>query len=327
MNQAGVRVRAGTETEEDLQVINEWRLAHRQVLNTFQATLRTRTKRSGIRGIVVAQRHKRKSTIFDKLMRFPQMQLARMDDVVGCRLIFENEEDLHTFRNAFHDAHFKHKLRNKKERYDYIKTPKPTGYRGIHDIYKYDVQSTKGQHLEGLFIEIQYRTKVQHAWATAVEVIGLITQSKPKFQKGDKRYEDAMIYASEILARAHEHRNGACPEMSDSDLLTMFQQLDAELKLLDALGALNSVDASLLDVENVILIFSDAGLRTEKFRYNGKALKKLFELEQNQPEADIVLVTAGKSQDIRTAFKNYFSDAKEFVDLLTRGCKTLSERT
>jgi len=30
---------------------------------------------------------------------------------------------------------------------------------------------------------------VQHAWATAVEVIGLITESQPKFQRGDNRYE------------------------------------------------------------------------------------------------------------------------------------------
>jgi len=80
VNKAGVNVRNNTATPEDLHVIDDWRSAHRAVLNTFQASLRNRTR--GI-NIVVAQRHKRKSTIIDKLDRFPDMQLARMDDVAG----------------------------------------------------------------------------------------------------------------------------------------------------------------------------------------------------------------------------------------------------
>ena len=90
----------------------------------------------------------------------------------------------------------------------YIKNPKNTGYRGIHDIYEYDVNSAAGRELKGLYIEIQYRTLVQHAWATAVEVVGFITESQPKFEKGDNRYHLAMAYAAEIIARAHENHNG-----------------------------------------------------------------------------------------------------------------------
>ena len=62
-------------------------------------------------------------------------------------------------------------------------------------------------------IRDRYRTLVQHAWATAVEVIGFITESQPKFEKGDDRYHEAMAYASEILARAHEGLTGALPEI------------------------------------------------------------------------------------------------------------------
>jgi putative GTP pyrophosphokinase len=42
VNRAGENVRAGTTTEEDLAIIEEWRAAHRAVLNTFQAILRNR---------------------------------------------------------------------------------------------------------------------------------------------------------------------------------------------------------------------------------------------------------------------------------------------
>lgn len=198
VNRAGDKVRTGTPSQEDLAVIEEWRAAHRAVLNTFQAILRNRTR---TKNITVAQRHKRKRTIFDKLRRLPGMRLSRMDDVAGCRLIFAGIQELHEFRSQFHRARFNHVRRNDLDKYDYIGHPKVTGYRGIHDVYEYNVRSDVGKGLAGLYVEIQYRTLVQHAWATAVELIGFVTESQPKFQQGDQRYENAMALASEILAR------------------------------------------------------------------------------------------------------------------------------
>ena len=141
VNHAGDSVRSGHATPEDLRVIEEWRAAHWAVLNTFQANLRTRTKRTNI---TVAQRHKRKRTIFDKLHRLPGMQLSRMDDIAGFRLIFSNVQELQLFRAEFHKARFKHKRRNDLDKYDYIKHPKATGYRGIHDTYEYNVKAERG---------------------------------------------------------------------------------------------------------------------------------------------------------------------------------------
>ena len=200
-------------------VIEEWRAAYRAVLNTFQAILRNRTAH---KDITVAQRHKRQSTIFDKLQRLPKMQLSRMDDVAGCRLIFKSIEELNKFRAVFHKARFHHELKNDIDKYDYIKNPKSTGYRGIHDVYGYDVNSASGLHLKGLLVEIQYRTEVQHAWATAVEVIGFITADQPKFEKGDNRYQQAMALASEIFARVYENSSGPFPELSDIEVVKHF---------------------------------------------------------------------------------------------------------
>ena len=91
VDRAGENIRQNTYTNDDLLLVEEWRAAHRAVLNTFQAILRNRTKGQNI---TVAQRHKRRSTIFDKLERLPKMQLARMDDVAGCRLIFKDIDSL-----------------------------------------------------------------------------------------------------------------------------------------------------------------------------------------------------------------------------------------
>ena len=323
VNRAGNRVREGNATAEDFEVIDTWRAAHRRVLNTFQANLRLRTRG---KNITVAQRHKRKKTIFGKLRRYEDMKLARMDDIAGCRLIFDSIPELYAFRKDFHKARFRHKLKNGLDKYDYIKSPKGTGYRGVHDVYAYNVQSRAGRDLKGLLVEIQYRTLVQHAWATAVEVLGFITESQPKFEQGDTRYVEVMSYASEILARAHEDMKGPYPEMSNRSVLKHFLDLEKELNLLQMLRGLDSVDQAVLERRNVILIFSEEGmLEVQSFRTAPEALRRLFELEKSVNTDDIVLVRADTSEDVRLAFKNYFSDAHDFVDLVSDGCVKLRE--
>lgn len=322
VNRAGDSVRAGTPSNEDLSIIEEWRRAHRGVLNTFQSILRGRARGTAV---TVAQRHKRRRTIFDKLARFPNMQLARMDDVAGCRLIFATEAELTAFRSHFHRAPFNHRMRNAPEKYDYIASPKASGYRGIHDVYEYDVQSSVGQGLRGLYVEIQYRTRVQHSWATAVELIGFITESEPKFQRGDARFEDAMVFASEILARAHEERRGPIPELSNRDLVQRFLRLEKELGLLAMLKGLNAADQAASDMRNFLLIMRGGQrLEVRPFRDAPEALRTLFAIEQSEPEADVVLVRADTTDDIREAFKNYFSDARDFIRLVEEGCARLS---
>lgn len=324
VNRAGENVRNRCATPDDLRVIDEWRAAHRNVLNTFQATLRIRTRGTGI---VVAQRHKRKSTIFGKLLRLPRMQLARMDDVAGCRLIFGSIAELYDFRKSFHRARFRHERRNDIDKYDYIKHPKDTGYRGVHDVYSYDVNSETGKSLKGLMLEIQYRTSIQHAWATTVEVIGFITESQPKFQEGDKRYQEAMALASEILARAFEDSKGPHPDMSDQDVVRSFLEKNHELGLMNMLRGLNSADTEVSSNRNTILIFSESGsLEVKTYRDSTDALKALFELEEMMPGQDIVLVKADTSEEVRFAFKNYFSDAQDFIRLVDEGCEKLSGR-
>lgn len=325
VSRAGDAVRAGAVGEIELEIINEWRAAHRAVLNTFQAILRNRTRRTKIK---VAQRHKRRSTIFDKLDRLPSMRLSRMDDVAGCRLIFPSIKELYAFRETLHGAHFNHELKNDIDKYDYIKRPKDTGYRGVHDVYAYDVNSEHGKPYKGLLIELQYRTIYQHAWATAVEVIGFITESQPKFQKGDKRYERAMALASEIIARAYEDMNSCFPDLPNKDLVAQFLEMDEQLGLMRMLGALNSTEQELPKKRNVILIFGAGGdledLEMLSYRDATDALRALFQLEKERPGKDVVLVRADTSEEVRIAFKNYFSDARDFIDLMEKACQKLA---
>lgn len=330
VNRAGDAIRAGTASTDDLLVIDTWRAAHRHVLNTFQAILRNRSRGTDI---VVAQRHKRRTTIFGKLTRLPSMKLARMDDVAGCRLIFQSIADLTAFRIKMHDARFGHELKNDPSKYDYIAKPKSTGYRGIHDVYAYDVRSHHGHDYKGLLIELQYRTFFQHAWATAVEVVGFITESQPKFQQGDKRYEFALSLASEIIARAYENSTSCHPDLDNDKLVEIFLEKESELGLMRMLRGLNSSEGQIAEKQNVILIFGEnatgqgATLESLSFRDATDALRALFELEASNPQKDVVLVRAASTDDVRTAFRNYFSDATEFIRLIDDGCNRLTSKT
>ena len=322
VNRAGIAIRGGNPAEADLVVLDEWRAAHRAVLNTFQAILRTRTRGSRI---AVAQRHKRKSTIVGKLQRYPSMQLSRMDDVAGCRLIFKTLGDLYDFREEFHEARFHHERKNEIDKYDYIKRPKTTGYRGVHDVYSYDVNSAVGRPFKGLLVEIQYRTLIQHAWATSVEVIGFITESQPKFQAGDRRYEQAMALASEILARADERRKGPFPDKADRDVVREFLEMELKISLMQTLRGLNVANTEISTNRNAILIFPEVGdLEVKTFRDATDALRALFALERERPGTDIVLVRADTTDEVRLAFRNYFTDAQDFIRLIDRGCEKLA---
>lgn len=254
-----------------------------------------------------------------------------MDDVAGCRLIFPDIESLYRFRDQVHKSRSRHKLKNDEDKYDYMKAPKDTGYRGIHDVYEYDVNSTHGRRYKGLLIELQYRTFVQHAWATAVEVVGFITQSQPKFQEGDKRYEVALSYASEIIARAHEGMKSCHPDIEDAQVVEKFLECDHDLGLMPMLRALNSADADVTANKNVILIFGDndggrPDLETRSYRDATEALRELFDLEKLHPGKDIVLVRADTSDEVRVAFRNYFADAQEFIRLIDSGCEKLVDK-
>lgn len=325
INKAGENFKMGIETDEDHQIFDDWRSAHRFVLNSFQAMLRTKVKN---KQIIFAQRHKRKKTIIDKLKRIDGMKLSRMDDVAGCRLIFKDITSLNEFRDGFHKSSFDHTLRNENDKYNYIKMPKKTGYRGIHDIYIYNVRSERREELSGLQIEIQYRTLVQHYWATTNEIIGFITESQPKFERGDIRYQIAMQYASEILARVYEKCTGPMQDIDNITLVNKFDEINKELGLLNILKRLNTFNTNVTTKKNTILIYKDnEELQLRSYRDSGDAIKALFRLEKEFPGYDIVLVKADKNEDIKMSFKNYFTDAKDFIRMIEEGTNILKKKS
>jgi len=135
--------------------------------------------------VVVGQRLKRTPQIISKLARHPEMRLARMQDIGGCRAILgggttEVQGVLRRIRRNWDVKGFK----------DYTADPAPSGYRGIHVIVERD----------GRLIEIQLRTPHQHDWAEAVERAGLRLRIPLKEGAGPPDLLEYFRLASEGLA-------------------------------------------------------------------------------------------------------------------------------
>ena len=69
---------------EDLRVLNNWRAAHSFPLNELHHRLRALAAPIGS-DTIISQRLKTTPSTLAKLRRFPRMQLARMQDMGGCR--------------------------------------------------------------------------------------------------------------------------------------------------------------------------------------------------------------------------------------------------
>ena len=331
VNRAGENVRNNNHNTHDIGVIENWRASHNYVLNTFQANLRNRCRD---KDITFAQRLKRRNTIFDKLSRLDGMKLARMHDIAGCRLIFPDENALREFRKSFHKCRFKHKRRLKisedgteEEYYDYISNPRDTGYRGIHDVYEYRAKQHGGEKWNGLLVEIQYRTKFQHAWATAVEICDSITANRGKFDQADVDYLGFFRVTSEIIARCYEGSTSCIPDITNEELYASFIDLEGRLHLLRTLEGINITGDQFRFRPNMILIFDEreGTLETKSFRNAIDAIGEYFKIEsESDPEVDVVLVRADSTESVQYAFKNYFSDTTDFVALVKDGVDSLA---
>lgn len=158
---------------EAVEIIDNWRSAHNYPLNIFQDGLRKRAK-SIYKECIVAQRIKRLSSIVAKLVRFRTMRLSMMQDIGGCRAVMSTVKQVERLVYDYKHSDIKHKLHQED---DYITNPKPSGYRGVHLVYRYTGRKVQ---YNGLKIEIQIRSDIQHAWATAVETVGMFTQQALK---------------------------------------------------------------------------------------------------------------------------------------------------
>ncbi|QVQ37753.1 RelA/SpoT domain-containing protein [Pseudochrobactrum algeriensis] len=313
IRKAGRLISTGAADQEHYDILNRWRMAHGYLINTFQANLRGRTKG---KNIVVGQRLKRGATIVDKLQQGRAVDLATMHDIAGIRLTFPNVDEMAEFRAQFHTSRAKHKLVNDIDKYNYISRPKGSGYRGIHDVYRYHVGSENGVKWNGLLIEVQYRTAMQHAWATAVEMADMLISGRTKFSQGAQGNLAFFQICSELLARKYEKQSSCLPDLTYKDLVAEWHRVEGHVRIFERLkGMSQHYETKSLDGFVLLILPKSGELQVEQHPTYFKAVSRLISLEIKEPDWDIVLVS-GDDHGVRSTYRNYFGNANEFISMI-----------
>lgn len=305
-----------------LDTLSQWRALHHYPVNTFQATLRKKCRDFGIRNVTIAQRLKRTPSIVTKLARFPDMRLDRMQDIGGIRVVVPSMKDVQKLHSYYlSSGRVKHEAILPPK--DYIERPKSDGYRSLHQVFKY--HNTQKPELDGLRIELQIRTRLQHAWATAVETLGILEKSSFKTGEGSEDFKRFFLLSSALFSdKEGTPRPDALLTAPTLDLRDELGYLSENLKVVEKLRGV-TVAASQIDTASTrkaayhVMLLDLKNRRTSlvPFTESQFDLAKEFYLLQEQQaterELDVVLISVGDVKDVKKAYPNYFLDTQMFI--------------
>jgi hypothetical protein len=311
------------ELDRALDIINNWRASHYFPLNTFATTLRRRAEH--FPKSVVSQRVKRLRAIQLKLQKHTKkpIALSQMQDIGGCRVVVGTIQQVEKLAKEYRESDLKHKLTRED---NYIGIPKTSGYRGIHLIYSYF--SDRKETYKGLNIEIQIRTEMEHAWATAVEIVGFFRRELLKSSEGDPVWKHFFKLMAAEIAFSEKAAFGVPGMPSDRDKLR--DQLRRCAEKLGACDYLRMIGKGVADVRETdipgahyFLLELDTTKRELKitgYRLNArqKATWDYAMVEKailGVQEREAVLVSARSMADLKRAYINYFLDLTRFIEL------------
>ncbi|WP_180064429.1 hypothetical protein [Acinetobacter sp. YH12095] len=164
--------------ERTMQILTYWRDSHIQPLNEAHNLLNRFIYRIDKKAFT-AKRLKRFESIKKKLKRFDGMQLKNMQDIGGIRVVVENLKQVNAIFKVLANEHCFYNDGKFIKMDNYILNPKNDGYRCIHIVGKFNNKLNEERK-----IEFQIRTKLQHSWATTLEIVDIFTGQDLKSNDG-----------------------------------------------------------------------------------------------------------------------------------------------
>lgn len=319
VRRAGQNVKNDKATKEDYRIISLWRSKHISIITAMVNAIKRKLNNNKSNGVIIARRLKRLSSMELKLKRFQDMQLDRMQDIAGVRIIFKELAQVEKFQKSMETTYLKgsrkFKLISTK---DYISNPKNDGYRSIHQIFEYN-DNVK------MRLELQIRTKLQHYWATAVEVLDMKSKTKIKQGSGESWNREFFKLCSELFSLLKNPNK----ENNKKDICQKIDKLDKEYNILQNLKALALSNKNIENQANnknyyfiVLLDFDKSTLRITGFKKRdfeeAKKLYDFYEEDLRDKNSDVVLISLDEVKMLKKAFPNYYLDSNSFIDVITK---------
>lgn len=330
VKQAGEVLKTNAKDEKAMYILSEWRSLHTTPLATFQALAYNKIKALKLKETIVARRLKRTPSIIRKLQRWSSMDLARMQDIGGIRIVVKSVKDVYRLHESLRSGKQLHEPIIPEK--DYISKPKDDGYRSLHQVFKY--KSKTHTNLVGLQIELQIRTHLQHYWATAVETMGILTKSSLKTGEGEEDIKTFFKLASALFSYKEkqpileEYQNTSIEEIAKT-----FTDLERELKIFNKLEGLTLlpyvetskkaeyylVELSLKEKPQLITIpFTKSQLSFAEQLYRLREVDTV-----DDPYVELVLISVKEFKNLKRAYPNYFLDTQNFIKELKVMCNTI----
>lgn len=296
------------EKAKNIEILANFRSSHAYPMQSM--IVHFRKKAFGVdRNAIVVRRLKRIPSIINKLKRFPSMSITTMGDIGGIRVILQDMTDVNKLRGSLLKDKTRNQLLSEK---NYMINPKESGYRSIHLMYSY--QGSK-ENYRDFKIELQIRSKIQHSWATAVEVIGTFNRQNLKAGQGDEEWLSFFKIVSEGF-KLLEEQQPLSKELKDN--ITSFYE---ELKVSEILQSFRVVAKHSDKKQGYYLLQLSIEKRAVSARffpdqYLEEAYEEYRRMEQEISEdldKDVVLVSAQSIKDLKNAYTNYYADTELFL--------------
>jgi len=205
-------------------------------------------------------------------------------------------------------------------------------------IYRY--KNNRNPDYDGLRLELQIRTKLQHTWATAVETMGTFLGQALKSRQGDQEWLD--FFAITSSAFAYKEKQPPVPRYKNlSSEETFLTVAEDEANL----GALDKMRGFSVAVNAIVkrrgkeksgfyhLIILNSLQKTVQIKpYDRKsfnqAMKDYSQIETEAAKGkkiEPVLVSAGPIDELRKAYPNFFLDMRDFVSIVNEIVKTVKK--
>jgi hypothetical protein len=304
------------EIEKVFSIANSWRASHAFPMARMRAELHGRMSALKLKGLTAA-RLKQMPSIRGKLHRIDS-NLRQLQDLGGCRAVVPTIEEARQLASDIL-ARSAHTLKREDS---YMDSPRDSGYRSHHLVFAFAPRDCSESGYEGRLIELQIRSRLQHAWATAVEAVGLYRGESLKAGTGSAgwlRLFELMsleIAASEGCLYAQDGSNSRVQEIVDLDAsLGASQTLD---NLSVAVHSLEHIARDPNHKPKYCLIKYDHTLKKVGVSYLAKPENIGGALEHGDENGiDIaryssVVVEMDKIENLKSAYPNYFGDVQLF---------------
>jgi hypothetical protein len=211
---------------------------------------------------------------------------------------------------------------------NYINQPKLDGYRSYHLIYEY-TGFDKTAIYTGRKIEIQVRTQLQHAWATAVESVGIFTKQALKSNQGDKDWIRFFALMSNVIASIEQCSAVPGTPNKKAELTKELNDLSKKLNVEGVLAAynlsLNYTTQRVKEAKYFLLNLDPETQNVQVAKFKAKqselANEQYTRWESEVPKGSarqVVLVSVDSIAALKRAYPNYFLDTTRFSEIVKK---------